>query len=96
MEVISKKLLMGRCDFFLRSIEPVHGAAAVGSVTFTKDIDSIFIPGIPGSTFHLFVAKTSPRAYELLTKVNQAIIKLQGTGKANEIYKKYLPTGDGL
>lgn len=59
------------------------------------DLQSFRLPGLC-KTFHVIVAKTSPRAEELLAQLNQAIIILQGNGKAEVLFKEYLPRGSGL
>lgn len=87
---------IGRYDFFLSSVEPVYGSHATGELTIPKYVKHVIVPDTKKYIFRLFVAKTSPRAYELYTKVNQAIIILQGRGEASKIFKKYLPGGDGL
>ena len=91
-----QKLESQRCDFFLSAIEPVYGGQTIGQHIIPKDIVSSPVPGAKKFTFYLFVAKTSPRAFELYAKINQAIIKLQEKGEAEAIFKKYLPTGTGL
>jgi len=90
------KLKRQRCDFFLSAIEPVYGSHAIGQYIIPDDIVSSPVSGTKKFTFYLFVAKTSPRAFELYTKINQAIIKIQEKGEADAIFKKYLPTGTGL
>ena len=85
-----------RYDFFLSAIEPVYGSHVIGQHTIPEEIMSFPVLGIKKFTFYLFVAKSSPRAFELYTKINQAIIKLHETGISEAIFKKYLPGGTGL
>ena len=87
---------MQTCDFFLSAIEPVYGSHAIGQHPIPEEIESMPVPGTKKFTFYLFVAKTSPRAFELSTKINQAIIRLKETGALEKIYTKYLPGGSGL
>ena len=78
-----------RCDVLPNSLEPVYGGVAVEKYTIPADNASIPIPGVDPTTFHIFVSKSSPRAYELLTKINQAILILQHNGVSNKIFNKY-------
>ena len=84
-----KKVSIGHCDLLLNSLEPVYSAPAIGQYTIPKDINFITVPGIQPVTFHIFIAKTSPRAYELLTKINQAILILQHNGRSDPIFAQY-------
>ncbi|MDE1463921.1 substrate-binding periplasmic protein [Spartinivicinus poritis] len=93
---ILKKLSAGRCDFYFNSLEPTYGGELVGKYTIPKDIVGVPFPGKRELTMHLFIAKSSSRAYELYTKINQAILLLQYQGIADQIYKKYTPGGTGL
>ena len=97
MGAVLMKLASGRCDFYVGGLENTYGGEAVGQYKIPEDVVGIRFPvGDRKPTFHIFIAKTSPRSFELYTKINQAILLLQYQGKANEIYKRYLPGGDGL
>jgi len=85
-----RKIKSGYCDILVNSIEPVYGGTIIGKYTIPPDISSIPMPGVEPTTFHIFISKRSPRAYELLTKINQAILILQHNGVSKEIFKKYL------
>ncbi|MFK5894546.1 MAG: transporter substrate-binding domain-containing protein [Pseudomonadota bacterium] len=85
-----KMLSLQRCDIFLSSIEPVYGGEVIGKYTIPADITNIVIPELKPTTFHLFISKSSPRAYELVTKLNQAILILQHNGISEKIFKKHL------
>ena len=78
-----------RCDVLPNSLEPVYGGVAVEKYTLPADIASMPIPGVDPTTFHIFVSKSSPRAYELLTKINQAILILQHNGVSRNIFNRY-------
>lgn len=80
-----------RCDIFLNSLEPVYGGVTIGKHTIPDNVVGMPIPNIEGTTFHIFISKSSPRAYELLTKINQSILILQNNGVSKKILKKYLP-----
>lgn len=90
------KVIAQRCDFFLSAIEPVYGGHAIGQHVIPEEIMSARIPDTKKFTFYLFVSKSSPRAHELYTNINQAIVKLYENGTTEKIYKNYLPQGTGL
>jgi len=85
-----------RCDIFIGGLEDTYGGDAIGTYKIPEYIVGVPFPEAKRPTFHLFISKSSPRAYELHTKLNQAILLLQHTGISQKIYKKYLPDGDGL
>jgi len=92
-----KMLSAGRCDFYIGGLENIYGGEKVGQYAIPENIVGIPFPLVDRKpTFHFFIAKSSPRAYELLTKINQAILLLQYRGISEKIYRKYLPGGDGL
>ncbi len=93
---VLKKISEGRCDFFPSPMEPVLGGQTIGLYKLPENIKFVEAPWVGTTTFHLFVSKSSPRAYELYTKINQQIMILQGKGIATNIFRKYLPQGDGF
>jgi polar amino acid transport system substrate-binding protein len=82
---------LGRCDMFLSNIPTVLGKATLGELTIPDDIVGKKVPGLPSGTFHIFIAKSSPRAQELLTNINQAIHVLNLRGLTDRIFNAYLP-----
>lgn len=90
------KVMLGRCDIFLSIIEPIFGAAAINQYQIPEGLTHNTVPGIEPTKFYLWVSKKSPRAQEILDKINKALIELQGSGEAELIYKKYLPGGTAL
>jgi len=86
-----KMISLDRCDLLINSLEPVYGGVAIGKYIIPKDIKGIPLIGADTITFHFFIAKTSPRAYELLTKYNQALLILQNNGVSKKIFRKYIP-----
>jgi polar amino acid transport system substrate-binding protein len=84
-------LSLGRCDLFLSNIPTVVGKTQLGELTIPDDVDGKRVPGLPSGTFHIFIAKSSPRAHMLLTEINQAILILDYRGITEEIFRKYLP-----
>ncbi len=89
IHAVMSKLALGRCDIFVNSIEPIYGATVIGKYNIPQDIGMIPLPGSEPTTFHVFVSKNSPRAYELLTKINQAILILQHNGISQKIFNNY-------
>jgi len=88
---VLKMITQSKCDVFVNSIEPIYGGPAIGAYQIPPDIAHILIPGASPSTFHIYVSKNSPRAFELITKLNKAIIMLQKNGVSKSIFAKYLP-----
>jgi len=89
---VLEKISLGRgCDLIQSSIAIVYGGEAIGQYKIPSDIRSMPIPGGKRPNYHMFIAKTSPRAYELLTKINQALLILKNNGVSKKIYKKYIP-----
>jgi polar amino acid transport system substrate-binding protein len=84
-----EKLRRERCDFFVATVEPVYGAQWVGHLALSEDIQSIILKDIPETPFHLLISKKSPRAYELVAKLNQAIFELQHSGASEGIFNTY-------
>ena len=89
IKAVLKKISKGRCDFFPNSIEPIYGFATIGESVIPKNVKAMVVPDLPKSTFHIFISKQSPRAEELVTKLSQAIIKIQHSSKYDEIFSKY-------
>ena len=82
----------GRCDLFLSNIPTPLGKVKLGELTIPKDVVGKKVPNLPSGTFHIFIAKSSPRASELLTQINQAIHILNFNGITDKIFYTYLPT----
>jgi len=85
------KIAKGRCDIMITSIEPVYGAAAAGIFKIPNEIKVFLMPELKVSTFHFWVSKKSPRATELLTTINTAIMDIIYTQEYKKIFTKYLP-----
>jgi polar amino acid transport system substrate-binding protein len=85
-------LSLGRCDLFLSNIPTVLGKVALGELTIPEAVVGEKVPGLESGTFHIFIAKTSPRAQTLLTQINQALHVLNFRGISDAIFNKYLPT----
>lgn len=85
-----------RCDFAFNSLEPTYGGARLGLYKIPDDVVGTYFPGKRTLNMHMFISKTSPRAHELYTKLNQAILALQYEKIAETIYSKYTASGTGL
>ena len=83
---------LGRCDLFLSNIPTVLGKVTLGELTVPEGVVGAKVPGVESGTFHIFIAKTSPRALALLTNINQALHVLTFRGVTDAIFNKYLPT----
>jgi|GEM_PF-825994 len=86
-----EKVSLGRCDVLSNSFEPVFGGDAVGLYNIPEDIGHLIIPNGIIYTYHMFISKSSPRANDLITKFNKALLTLQQNGRVNEIFGKFIP-----
>ena len=93
---VLNKIAHQKCDFFPSPMEPILAGKKYDVYDYSEDIAAIRIPWAGTTTFHAFISKKSPRAFELYTKINQEIQILQGRGESDEIFKKWLEEGDGL
>ena len=93
---VLKKISYEKCDFFPSPMEPILAGKKYGVYDYSEVISAIKIPWAGTTTFHAFISKTSPRAYELYTKMNHEIQILQGSGESDKIFKTWLEEGDGL
>lgn len=82
---------LDRCDLFLSNIPTVVGKTKLGELIVPSDIDGKRVPDLPSGTFHIFIAKSSPRAHRLLAEINQAILTLNYRGVTDDIFRKSLP-----
>lgn len=90
LEKALKMLAAGRCDIVPSSIEVAYGHALTGHSIVPSGVEALHLSDLPGSNFHIFVSKTSPRSFELLAKINQAIIILQNNGESERLFEKYM------
>jgi len=95
-QVALQKISLDRCDFVVAGLEDTYIAQKLGRLTIPPDIKGVAFPGHRYPTYHFFISKNSPRAQELHAAINRAIRDLQAKGVAQEIFRKYLPDGDGL
>jgi len=85
------KITKGRCDIMIASMEPIYGSVAIGAFKMPNGIKSFPVPGVKAITFHFWVSKKSPRATELLTTINTAIMDVIYNQDYKKIFTKYLP-----
>lgn len=90
-----KKLALGRGDVFLSDAATPYGYEAIFGKSMIPQgiVFSRITNADRGTGFFMFVSKDSPRALELVTKINQAIIILNSRGIVDNILKRYLPCG---
>ncbi len=92
-----KKVLVGRCDVFVGSLEPILGNILLRNITTPDDkLKYTQIKIKENNEFYFWVSKESPRAKEIVNNMNKAIRQLKKEGKWEDIYKNYIPTGSGL
>lgn len=94
---VLQKVLGGRCDLYVSSLEPVLGDILLGNLTIPDDkLKYIQIKTKENNLFYFWISRQSPRAEEIVNSMNYAIRKLKTEGKWEDIYKNYIPTGSGL
>lgn len=93
---VLRKISSEKCDFFLSPMEPILAGKKYGVYDYPEYIVAMRLPWAGTTTFHAFISKKSPRAFELYTKINHEIQILQGRGDSDKIFKKWLEDGDGL
>ncbi len=94
---VIRKISLGYCDILPANLSVVEGAVRIGrfklpaNVTYTLD-------QVLGKPFYYYywIARTSPRAKQLQTSIDQAIRELKADGHWEAIYRKYLSQGSGL
>lgn len=87
-----QKVERGRCDFYIGGLENTYGGEVSGQYRIPQHVVDIPFPSGREPSFHIFIAKTSPRAFELYTHINQAILMLQYNGVSKQIFDKYIPS----
>jgi polar amino acid transport system substrate-binding protein len=78
-----------RCDFLPSEIEPLTSGIGLGIYRSESGLLNLALPSRKG--FYLLVSKGSPRAYELVTRLNQVLIDFQDSGYSDEVMRKFLP-----
>ncbi len=85
-----KKVEAGRCDAVLSSIEPVIGSAAIGKPIVPEGVKAQKFDFMDDLSFHIYIAKSSPRGEKLRDKIDASIDKLRGDSTHEQIFSKYL------
>lgn len=94
---VIRKISLGYCDIMPANLSIVEGGVKIkqfkipSNISYIKDItvDKPFY-------YHYWIARTSPRAHELKTKIDNAILQLKKSGEWEKIYLPYLSNGSGL
>ncbi|WP_165773586.1 substrate-binding periplasmic protein [Zooshikella ganghwensis] len=84
-----KMLGSNRCQIMPLGIEVAQGVQLIEQYRIPKTIKVIRINAIKPTTFHLYISKSSPRAFEIYTKVNQQLVRMIHTGEVDKIHQKY-------
>ena len=90
LESVIKMVSGGRCDVVVSSAEPILGAKLVGEPITPPNVKVAPVPGVTSATFHILIAKGSPRGETLLARINEAIAKRKADGTWEEIFSRYL------
>ena len=87
---VLRKLQRGRCDAFVVSLPVVLGAVSIGKYNIPKGVKYQKYLSIKPTPFYIYVSKKSPRAKELVKKINSTIGKLKKSGEYQKIFSKYI------
>ncbi|MDG1437825.1 MAG: hypothetical protein P8P98_02540, partial [Emcibacteraceae bacterium] len=82
-----------RCNVFESHPTLVSSAMMTGELAMPTDI-ACNILREQSTKFYLMVAKNSPRANELVTRLNNAIIKLRNTGQWKAVDEGFFPVSN--
>jgi len=88
--MVLKKISKGRCDAIVCSQEPIYGGNMIEQFHLPKDIKRIELKQYKPIAFYIWVAKTSPRGKELITKINKVLEEMKKDGTYQKLYKKYV------
>ena len=80
-----------RCDFFPSEIEPLYGGLALGIYQGHEQLRHV--PLVASKEFFLLVSKGSPRGELLISQFDQQLKQLQASGKAQQIFQRFMPDG---
>lgn len=86
-------LKTGRGDIVLVNASVPLGFKYIGEDILSEEFAFKRLPGAKSGGFPIYIARESPRAFELLSKINQAVINLVERGVIDQIMKKYLSCG---
>ncbi len=87
---VLRKAQRGRCDVFIVSLPVVLGAISIGKYSMPKGVKYQKYLGIKPTPFYIYVSKESPRAKELIKKINSAIVALKKNMEYQKIFDKYI------
>lgn len=84
------KLHAGRCALFLEKREVMVGFAAIGkNYLADPDLGSARVPGLRPTAFYLGISRRYEHAQELRSLVDDELLKMDETGRLEEIWRKY-------
>jgi len=93
LKIAFQMLEAGRGDILLVNAAVPIGYKYTGDDILSEDVTFQRLAGAKSGGFPLYISKASPRALELLARINQAVINLVERGVIDKIMKKYLPCG---
>jgi len=91
-----RKLQLDRCDLVLSSREQVEGADLLGQLELPADLWFMPFPQRKPVAHHILLSKLSSRGLALKTRLDKSLSELHGSGAANEVYQRYVPSGTGV
>jgi len=84
-------LKSGRCEIILNAYSVPFGSLFTDTPMIDDTVSAEIFTELPVQTFHMFVSRKSPRAKFLIDAINESIRELKASGRAESIFKKYLP-----
>lgn len=75
-----KKVLGGRCEVYVNSLEPILGDVLLGNVDMPEKLKYTQIKEIENNYFYFWISRQSPRAEQLINTMNKAIRELKQEG----------------
>jgi len=90
------KLLAGRCDYLLASIEVMEASRTLNLTDVPSNIQGFVLSDVEKPVFYILVSKHAPDSKRFLNTLNQTLRTLQQNGTTNTIFKKYLNNGTAL
>jgi polar amino acid transport system substrate-binding protein len=79
----------GRCDLFPSEVEPLRGGIALGIYQGHPQLRHLKLE--QSKQFYVLVSKGSPRAANLINRLNQALIAAEESGRSVEVFRRFLP-----
>ncbi|EGU59409.1 hypothetical protein VINI7043_13696 [Vibrio nigripulchritudo ATCC 27043] len=86
---VMKMLQQERCQILETQVSIVAGSISTGKLSLPKDIRCQRLIEKPVD-FYLMISRQSPRAKELVTKINASLVKLKTNGDHQTIFDTYM------